>query len=289
MNEEGKRHMKVTKPSYENAIAYRKYSAFQRISKRAYQGVFNASNLRRILSLAAAIILWHVFSKYKIPPLGRVPTPYEVLQEAILFVPTKTFLWCAIFSLGRVFVGFFAGCVIGIPMGLFMGWKRHVKNVAFPVFELLRPIPLLSWIPLSVLMFPLTEVSIVFLLFLAAWMPCVVNTMLGVENLPASYVNGALSLGSKPIDILWHVILPGALPSIFTGMAIGIGFEWAACVAAEMLAGGFGLGYMLWEAYVFAVYPRIILSMFAIGVTGYFFSAVIRAIGLKMTRWRQVY
>jgi NitT/TauT family transport system permease protein len=281
--------MEVTKPSHENATVYRKYSAFQRISRKSYQGVFNTSNLRGILSLAAALLLWQVFSKYKIPPLALVPTPHEVLQEAIRFVPTRTFWWSVIFSSGRIFVGFFTGCLLGIPLGIFMGWKRHVKNVAFPVYELVRPVPLLSWVPLSVLMFPLTEVSIVFLLFLAAFYPIVINTILGVENLPASYVNGALSLGSKPIDILWHVIIPGALPSIFTGMALSIGFEWVACVAAEMLAGGFGLGYTIWEAYVFSIYPRIIFCMFAIGLSGYLFGAVVRAVGSQMTRWRQIY
>jgi NitT/TauT family transport system permease protein len=235
------------------------------------------------------VLLWHIFSTYKIPPLQRVPTPYSVLQEAIKYVPTFTFLRNVSFSMGRVFVGFMAACAIGIPLGIFMGWRRHVRNVVFPAFEMLRPIPIISWIPLSVIMFPLTELSIIFLVFLGAFFPIVLNTMLGVESVPRHYINGALSLGSKPNDVFRHVILPGALPSIFTGMTVGMGLTWVMVVAAEMVAGGFGLGYMTWESYILITYPRIILGMFAIGASGYLFSTIVRIVGAQMMPWRKLF
>jgi len=212
-----------------------------------------------------------------------------VFEEAAKYVPTKLFVMNVLFSMGRVFIGFVTACVVGIPLGLFMGWKRSVKSFAFPVFETLRPIPIISWIPLSVIMFPQTEYSIVFLVFLGAFFPIVLNTLLGVEGVPRFYINGALSLGSSPRELLWHVILPGALPSIFTGMTVGMGLTWVMVVAAEMVAGGYGLGYMTWESYILITYPRIILGMFAIGTSGYLFSTVVRSLASHAMPWRRMH
>ena len=273
----------------EQKSIYREYSLLERLVRKTIRNLFNVSNLRKILSVVVIVVLWHIFSRYKIPPLQRVPTPYEVLLEAIKYVPTTTFMRNVMFSMGRVFVGFVAACAVGIPLGIFMGWKRHVRNVVFPTFEMIRPIPIISWIPLSVIMFPLTELSIIFLVFLGAFFPIVLNTMLGVEGVPSHYINGALSLGSKPKDVFWHVILPGALPSIFTGMTVGMGLTWVMVVAAEMVAGGFGLGYMTWESYILITYPRIILGMFAIGASGYLFSTIVRMIGTQVMPWRKLF
>lgn len=273
----------------EQKSIYREYGLLERLVRKTIRSLFNVSNLRKILSVVVIVILWHIFSRYKIPPLQRVPTPYEVLLEAIKYVPTFTFMRNVMFSMGRVFVGFVAACALGIPLGIFMGWKRHVRNVVFPTFEMIRPIPIISWIPLSVIMFPLTELSIIFLVFLGAFFPIVLNTMLGVEGVPSHYINGALSLGSKPKDVFWHVILPGALPSIFTGMTVGMGLTWVMVVAAEMVAGGFGLGYMTWESYILITYPRIILGMFAIGASGYLFSTIVRMIGTQVMPWRKLF
>jgi NitT/TauT family transport system permease protein len=276
--------------SREQAITqYRELSEFQKLLRRFVVGIFNTSNLRKILSLIIILFLWHIWTTLKLWPLSRVPTPHEVLLEAIKYVPTNTYLNNALFSMGRVFVGFTAACAVGIPLGLFMGWKRHVKNFVFPVFETLRPIPIISWIPLSVIMFPTTEISIVFLVFLGAFYPVVLNTMLGVESVPVNYINGAASLGSSPRDLFLHVILPGAMPSIFTGMTVGMGLTWVMVVAAEMVAGGYGFGYMTWESYILITYPRIILGMFSIGAAGYLFSTIVRAIGTRLMPWRKLF
>lgn len=268
---------------------YREYSRSERLLRKVLGAVFNWSNLRKILSLVVIVLLWHIWTTYQIPPLSRVPTPYSVFQEAVKYIPTRIFLMNVLFSMGRVFVGFTAACAVGIPFGLFMGWKRSVKDFAFPTFETLRPIPIISWIPLSVIMFPKTEHSIVFLVFLGAFFPIVLNTLLGVEGIPAYLIHGALSLGSKPRDLLRHVILPGALPSIFTGMTVGMGLTWVMVVAAEMVAGGYGLGYMTWESYILITYPRIILGMFAIGASGYLFSAIVRTMATQVMPWRKLF
>jgi NitT/TauT family transport system permease protein len=273
----------------EKSSVYREYCATEKFLRRAFLGLFNFSNLRKILSLVAICFLWHIWTTYKIPPLSRLPTPLSVFEEALKYVPTRLFAMNVLFSMGRVFIGFTAACAVGIPLGLFMGWKRGVKSFAFPVFETLRPIPIISWIPLSVIMFPKTEHSIVFLVFLGAFFPIVLNTLLGVEGVPRFYINGALSLGASPRDLLRHVILPGALPSIFTGMTVGMGLTWVMVVAAEMVAGGYGLGYMTWESYILITYPRIILGMFAIGASGFLFSSIVRTLGSKCMPWRKIF
>lgn len=268
---------------------YTEHTPFQKFWRRSMRGIFNLSNLRRILSLVIIVVLWHVVTTLKIPPFTRVPTPYEVWVDALSFIPTMHCFMCVIFSMGRIYLGFTIACLIGIPLGLMMGWNRVVKNFVFPTFESLRPIPVMSWIPLSVIMFPLTEHSIVFLVFLGAFYPIVLNTLLGVESVRADYIQGALSLGSKPRHIFFDLILPGALPSIFTGMTVGMGLAWVMVVAAEMVAGGYGLGYMTWESYILIAYPRIILGMFTIGACGYFSSAVIRHLGNKAMPWRSLF
>jgi NitT/TauT family transport system permease protein len=268
---------------------YTEYSAFQKFLRRSVRGMFNFSNLRRILSLVVIVYLWHLVTTYKIPPFTRVPTPAEVWKDALSFIPTMHCLKCIIFSMGRIYLGFTVACVLGIPLGLLMGWNKTFKNFTFPTFESLRPIPVISWIPLSVIMFPLTEHSIVFLVFLGAFYPIVLNTLLGVESLRADYIQGALSLGSKPRHIFFDIILPGALPSIFTGMTLGMGLAWVMVVAAEMVAGGYGLGYMTWESYILIAYPRIILGMFIIGACGYFSSTAIRYFATKAMPWRSLF
>ncbi|MEN6438683.1 MAG: ABC transporter permease [Syntrophobacter sp.] len=268
---------------------YTEYSEFQKFLRRSVQSMFNFSNVRKILSLVVIVFLWHLATTYKIPPFTRVPTPIEVWRDAIAFVPTMHCLKCVIFSMGRIYLGFMVACIIGIPLGLFMGWNRTFKYFTFPTFESLRPIPVISWIPLSVIMFPLTEHSIVFLVFLGAFYPIVLNTLLGVESIRADYIQGALSLGSKPRHVFFDIILPGALPSIFTGMTVGMGLAWVMVVAAEMVAGGYGLGYMTWESYILIAYPRIILGMFIIGACGYLSSTVIRFLSTKAMPWRSLF
>jgi NitT/TauT family transport system permease protein len=271
------------------STAYKEYSELELFFKRIIAGSLNFSNLRKFLSLVIIVFLWHIVTVFDIPPFTRVPTPYEVWLEALKYIPTAVFLNNMIYSMGRIFIGFSLGCFIGIPLGLFMGWNKTVKSFVFPTFETLRPIPIISWIPLSVIMFPMTEQSIVFLVFLGAFYPIVLNTLLGVEAIPRNYINGALSLGSKNRHVFFHIILPGSLPYIFTGMTVGMGLTWVMVVAAEMVAGGYGLGYMTWESYILITYPRIILGMFAIGGAGYLFSSIVRGIGSRLMPWRKTF
>lgn len=241
------------------------------------------------LSPIITVFIWHVLSTYEILMFKEVPTPLEVLKEAIFYVPGDKYWKHTLASNVRVFSGFVAACITGISLGLGMGYKRVFNEFTFPVFEILRPCPPIAWLPISVIMFPTIEMSVVFLVFLGAFFPIVMNTYLGVVTIPVNYRHAALSLGAQPRDVFRKIILPGATPSIFTGMAVGMGMTWEMTVAAEMVAGGFGLGYMTWEAFMFIRYPRIILGMISLGLCGYVYATTIRAIGDQVMPWRRLF
>ena len=139
----------------------------------------------------------------------------------------------------------------------------------FPVFEMLRPIPILAWVPLAIVMFVATESAVIYLAFLASFFATALNTMLGVESIDESYVRAANCLGAKRGQVFRHVIMPGALPFIFTGLQISIGVSWFSLVAAEMVSGQFGLGYVINTSYMMVRYPTIVIGMITLGVVGY--------------------
>ncbi len=189
-------------------------------------------------------------------------------------------------SIWRVAQAFFLATVLGVPFGLFLGWSRKFKEYVFPVFELLRPIPILAWVPLAIVMFIATESAIVYLAFLASFFATALNTMLGVESIDESYVRAASCLGAGKWQTFRHVILPGALPFIFTGLQISIGVSWFSLVAAEMVSGQYGLGYVINTSYMMVRYPTIVIGMITLGFVGYVTSAMVRIAGDYLMEWR---
>jgi NitT/TauT family transport system permease protein len=189
-------------------------------------------------------------------------------------------------SIWRVAQAFLLATGLGVPLGLLMGWSPRFKQYVFPVFEMLRPIPILAWVPLAIVMFIATESAVIFLAFLASFFATALNTMLGVQSIDESYVRAANCLGAKRWQVFRHVIIPGALPFIFTGLQISIGVCWFSLVAAEMVSGQFGLGYVINTSYVMVRYPTIIIGMVTLGLVGYATSALVRLAGDYMMQWR---
>jgi NitT/TauT family transport system permease protein len=185
----------------------------------------------------------------------------------------------------RIVVAFGIATALGVPLGLFMGWNKVFKDYTFPILELLRPIPVLAWVPLAILMWSGREEPIIFLAFLASFFATVLNTLLGVESIDEVYFRAARCLGAKPRHIFFKVVIPGALPYIFTGLQIGMGVAWFSLVAAEMLSGEYGLGYLIWDSYVLSQYPVIVIGMATLGLVGYLCSAAIRLVGRQLMRW----
>jgi ABC-type nitrate/sulfonate/bicarbonate transport system permease component len=192
-------------------------------------------------------------------------------------------------SIWRVLQAFFWATILGVPLGLFMGWKRTFRDYAFPILEIVRPIPVLAWVPVAILIFAgiaSREAPVIFLAFLATFFATVLNTMLGVESIDVSYVRAASCLGAKRWQVFRHVIVPGALPFIFTGLQISVGVAWFSLVAGEMVSGQYGLGYVINTSYTMVRYPTIIIGMVTLGIVGYVTSAAIRFLGDYMMQWR---
>ena len=175
---------------------------------------------------------------------------------------------------------------LGVPLGLFLGWSKVFREYVFPVFETLRPIPILAWVPLAILMFTGTETPVIFLTFLASFFATALNTMLGVESIDESYSRAARCLGASKWQVFSEVIVPGAMPFIFTGLQISVGVAWFSLVAGEMVSGEFGLGYVINTSYTMVRYPTIVIGMITLGAVGYVTSALVRLVGDYMMQWR---
>jgi NitT/TauT family transport system permease protein len=248
---------------------------------------FNVRLLRGFISIVVFVILWQFQIGVKVPYLENLPYPKDVAADGISAAGAKTYWFDWGISLSRIFIGFIAAQLIGIPLGLAMGISRVFKGFTFPVFEMLRPIPPIAWIPLAILFWPTRELSIYFLVFIGAFFIIVINVLQGVSNISVSLKWAASSLGARPKDIFWKIMVPGSLPSIVTGMTVGMGVTWNVLIAAEMIAGQGGLGRMTWEAYTNHNIPFIVVGMVSIGVAGYLCSTLIRWLGEKAMPWKK--
>ena len=200
------------------------------------------------LGLVAFVLFWYLTTEYfQLPYFEKLPGPVASFQEWVskdptygISIYTSDYYAHIGISVWRVFQAFMLATLLGVPTGLFMGWNKTFKDYSFPLLETLRPIPMLAWVPLAILMWPGREASIVFLTFLGSYFATVLNTLLGVESIDESYFRAARSLGARPRDVFFKVILPGAMPFIFTGLQISMGYAWFSLVAGEMLAGAPG-------------------------------------------------
>ncbi len=248
---------------------------------------FNLATLRGFISIVGFMALWQLVVYVKVPYLRNLPLPKEVIISGLHSVGRKSYWYDWEISLIRVFIGFIMAQLFGIPLGLAMGISKKFKAFTFPVFEMLRPIPPIAWIPIAILFWPTRELSIYFLVFLGSFFIIVINVIQGVSNIPISLKWTASSLGARPKDVFWRILIPGSLPSIVTGMTVGMGVTWNVLVAAEMIAGGGGLGRATWEAYTNFNMPFIIVGMVSIGVAGYLCSTLIRWAGIKIMPWQK--
>jgi NitT/TauT family transport system permease protein len=252
---------------------------------------------RGIVAIIAFLIFWEVGSRshawlgFAFPWVSQVPPPSAVLVEMFKLVQESSFWMSAFLSTLRVFEGFFAAMLIGIPLGLAMAVSRTFYGITFPVFEVLRPIPPLAWVPASIIFWPTQELSIAFVTFLGAFFTIVINVLGGAQAIDVRYFQAARSMGSSTWDIFRRIILPGTLPSIVVGATVGVGITWAVVVAAEMISGGGssgsggGLGFFIWNSYVGGSYTQIVAGMISIGIAGYLSSSVLRKVGQWMTPW----
>src|SRR5437660_1142543 len=260
-------------------------------TKRASQLLGSVTFWRGTVAVVVFILIWEVASRTDI---SRVPAPSAVVVtfNDLMRDPSYWFSWYL--SVRRVFTGFIAAMLLGIPLGLGMAVSRTFYGISFPVFEVLRPIPPLAWVPAAIIFWPTQELSIMFVTFLGAFYTVVINVIGGARAIDVRYFQAARSMGSSHWDIFRRIILPGTLPSIVVGATVGVGITWEVVVAAEMISGGGsagsmggaaggGLGFFIWNSYVGGSYTQIVAGMISIGIAGYVSSAALRKIGNWMT------
>jgi NitT/TauT family transport system permease protein len=263
--------------------------------RKVFQGLLAKITRERLIaallggiSIAALFLFWYFGTKYRLEFYIRfknVPTPYEVYQQLTQVGLSNKYLYNIAISVRRILMGFMIAIAIGVPLGLAIGKYRRAGDFFMPVVEILRPIPAIAWVPMSIMLWPNNEASIVFITFIGAFFPILLNTIHGVHSLDGVLIRAGLCLGASEGRLLWNVILPGSLPHIFTGLAVGMGVAWVSLIAAEMISGQFGVGYFTWEAYSLVNYPAIVLGMITIGVLGLACSGIIRMVGVLMMPW----
>lgn len=243
--------------------------------------------LRQLLAMAG-------WEKKYLPWIGPIPAPSEVVKAWVGVIGDIGYWHSWYKSFSRVIGGFIAAMIIGIPFGLLLAVSRTAFGIGFPVFEVLRPIPPLAWVPASIIFWPTQEMSIVFVTFLGAFYTIVINVVGGARSIDLRYFQAAQSMGSSSWDIFRRIILPGTLPSIAVGSAVGMGITWEVVVAAEMISGGGsqvggtsggGLGFFIWNSYVGGSYEQIVVGMISIGIAGFISSEVLRSLGKYSTPW----
>lgn len=262
--------------------------------------VFHERLRRAVTSIVVFLVLWEVGARSQqlfgvtFPWVGKVPAPTAVLQAWIPLLSDVGYWYSWWQSFKRVLTGFLAAQIVGIPLGLAMATSRYFNDLSFPVFELLRPIPPLAWVPAAIIFWPTQESSIAFVTFLGAFFVVVINVLGGARSIDVRYFQSAYSMGASKFDVFRRIILPGTLPSIFVGAAVGMGITWEVVVAAEMISGGGGaiqssagggLGFFIWNSYIGFSYEQIIVGMISIGIAGYLSSAAIRKLGEIFTPW----
>ena len=240
------------------------------------------------LALALFLLAWHLLTKYRVSFHVRfvnVPSPEMVLESLTRALHSSTFMSHVALSCRRIFIGFMLAAVVAVPLGLVMGRFRLVREFVFPIAEVLRPIPAIAWVPMSIMLWPSNEESIVFITFLGSFFPILINTLHGMTMVDQVLVRAAQCLGAREASIFREVYFPATLPHVFTGLTVGMGVAWVSLIAAEMISGQFGIGYFTWEAYSLVQYADIALGMICIGVLGLGSSALIRGVGHIAMPW----
>lgn len=245
-----------------------------------------------------ALLAWETFSRLEILPPGLLPSPSRVLAGwwTWAFGPARggfapysgTWAANAAFSAERVLKGYALAILIGVPFGVMIGWSRTVARLFDPMTQSLRPIPITAWLPFSISLFGIGEFGSLFLIMLGAFYPIVVNATHGARDVNKTLVRAARMMGATPWQLLFRVVLPSALPAIFTGLRIGLGIAWTAVIVSEMVAVKSGLGYVLWDAYYIGRMDIVIADMVSIGLLGFVSDQLLLLIQSRLLHWKSL-
>ena len=245
-----------------------------------------------VIGILGFLILWQTAVLAGWLPSRYVPMPTEVVRLfAVKLVdpnPDGAVLSVHILaSLQVALTGFFLALIIGIPLGLFMGWFRAFDQFMRPVFEILRPIPPVSWIPLTIIWMGIGLKAKAFIVFFSAFVPCVINSYTGIKQTSQVLINVAKTCGASNFTIFFKIGIPSSMTMTFAGIRVALGNAWATLVAAEMLAASAGLGYMILQGRQFARADIIILGIVVIGMIGVLFTSVLGAVEKRVLGWKK--
>lgn len=234
------------------------------------------------------IVLWELITGvFHVFPWIVLPPPTDVFATMVKMILNGDLFVNVGYTLVRVLGGFTIAAAIALPLGIAMGWIPVVSKIMDPVVEIFRPIPPTAWIGLAILWFGLGWNSSLFLVFVGAFFPIIINTIYGVRSVEKKLVEVAITFRARDLDVLRTVVIPAAAPTIFTGLRLGLGIGWMCVVAAEMIAVKFGLGNMIIESSNFAQTDRVIVGMVTIGLMGLALNYIFVFIGKRAFSWHQ--
>ncbi|MDD5146021.1 MAG: ABC transporter permease [Candidatus Pacebacteria bacterium] len=231
------------------------------------------------------LIIWKLISYFSLVSSLMLPSPESVMSVFLSEIKKGDLLRHVGVSVFRVLMGFGLASVVGISLGLLMGWFELARKFFDSIIEFLRPIPPIAWIPLAILWFGIGELSKIYLIAYGAFFPIVLNTILGVRSIDRKLLLLAKSMNLKGFELFKEVILPASFPSIFAGLRIGLGVGWMCLIAAELIAAQSGIGYMIEESKMLLLTNRVILGMIIIGFLGFLADRIIRLIEKKFVHW----
>ena len=243
-----------------------------------------------LIVIALLMLVWELVCRRT---GSTLPPPSRVFNETreLIFDPffdhggiDKGLFWHLSASLKRVALGYSIAAVVGIALGTLVGQSVWATRGLDPLFQVLRTIPPLAWLPLSLAAFRDGEPSAIFVIFITSVWPIIINTAVGIRNIPQDYRNVAAVVQLNPLEFFSKIMIPAAAPYIFTGLRIGIGLSWLAIVAAEMLIGGVGIGFFIWDAWNSSHISEIILALFYVGIIGFVLDRLIAGLAKIVTR-----
>jgi nitrate/nitrite transport system permease protein len=243
-----------------------------------------------LVVLLALLAIWQLACSQ---PGASLPPPSQVWIDSYDLIAYPFFnygsqdiglAWRVLVSLERVAIGFGLAAVAGVFLGAVVGQSVWAMRGLDPIFQILRTVPPLAWLPLSLAAFQNSNPSAIFVIFVTSIWPVIINTAVGVRNIPDDYRNIARVLRLNPMEFFVRIMVPAAAPYIFTGLRIGIGLSWLAIVAAEMLTGGVGIGFFIWDAWNSSRLSDIIVALAYIGVTGFVLDKLVALLGNVVTR-----
>jgi nitrate/nitrite transport system permease protein len=243
-----------------------------------------------LVMLALILAVWQVLC---MKPGATLPAPSKIWSDARDLIVDPFFVagpqdiglgWRVLISLQRVAIGYGLAGIIGILLGTLVGQSVWAMRGLDPIFQVLRTISPLAWLPISLAAFRDSQPSAIFVIFITAVWPIIINTAVGIRNIPQDYRNVAAVLRLNHLEFFYKIMIPSAAPYIFTGLRIGIGLSWLAIVAAEMLTGGVGIGFFIWDAWNSSRLSDIVVALVYIGLVGFVLDRIVAGVATVVTR-----